>query len=209
MEPPPAREQRPDRRPSAGRAPAGPAGRGPGRNASGGPQPCRPPSAEPARLRELTAGFTQAFLEVEAGRRPRRQLDSLLCPLLAARLADVWVRTGALGKVVRVRGALVAPDRYEAVVVVRRGRRCGALAVVLARHGHAWRVVDAARPEDGVLPQPPAWCPWSGEPEPEPDEDPTEHEAAGQRGASLRRCADGRGQPDPAGAGSSPCRGLG
>ncbi len=53
-----------------------------------------------------------------------------------------------------IRGVLVAPHRYEAVAVVRRGERFGALVIVLVRIGGAWRVADAARPEDGAPARP-------------------------------------------------------
>lgn len=135
---------RPPARPraSAGTGPSGPAGRRP---------PPRRPSERAAgadQLRRLAAGFVQAFLEVECGLRPRGQLEPVLCPLLADRLFPVWVRQGALGRVLRTYGVRVTPGRYEAVVLVRRGPRVGALVVALARTERGWRVVDAARPED-------------------------------------------------------------
>lgn len=140
----------------AGSGPAGPAGSGPGRaagpDATPGPLAARGgPEAE--RLRRLTAGFAQAFLEVECGRRPRGQLRPVLCPRLADRLADIWLRPGPPGRVVHAYGSRVAADRFEGVAVVRRGERFGALAVSLAYTGSCWRVVDAARPEDGPVSQ--------------------------------------------------------
>lgn len=146
---------RPPTRPraGAGAGPCGPAGRR--------PAPRRPPErdagAEP--LRRLAAGFVQAFLEVECGLRPRDQLAPVLCPLLADRLFPVWVRQGALGRVVRTYGVRVTPRRYEAVVLVRRGPRVGALVVALARTDRGWRVVDAARPEDAPTGTRPALSP--------------------------------------------------
>lgn len=154
----PARRPRRQRDP-AGRGPAGPAGRG--------PRPQRPPTRLPdegqARLRAMAAGFSQAFLEVESGRRTRAQLDRVLCPQLAFKLADRWVRPGPPGTVVTTHGMLVAPHRYEAVAVVRRGDRFGALVVVLVRVRGAWRVADAARPEDGA---PASSTPEAGEKRP-------------------------------------------
>lgn len=149
-----AATRQPARRPGP---PGGPAGRGPEGPAGRGPKPRRPPGRDAARLRWLAAGFGQAFLEVESGRRTRAQLDRVLCPQLAFKLADRWVRPGPPGTVVTTHGMLVAPHRYEAVAVVRRGDRFGALAIVLVRIGGAWRVADAARPEDGapVRPVPP------------------------------------------------------
>lgn len=143
--------RQPARRP---RRPGDPAGRGPEGPAGRGPRPQRPPARTPAedqaRLARMAAGFSQAFLEVESGRRTRAQLDRVLCPQLAFKLAERWVRPGSPGKVVTTRGMLVTPHRYEAVAVVRRGERFGALVIVLVRIGGAWRVADAARPEDGA-----------------------------------------------------------
>ncbi|MEX0658594.1 MAG: Rv3235 family protein [Egibacteraceae bacterium] len=137
---------RPPPRPraGAGAGPCGPAGRRPG--------PRRPPERDAGaeQLHRLAAGFVQAFLEVECGLRPRDQLIPVLCPLLADRLFPVWVRQGALGRVVRIYGVRVTPRRYEAVVLVRRGPRVGALVVALARSDRGWRVVDAARCEDAA-----------------------------------------------------------
>lgn len=137
----------PSRTGAAGRGPSGPAGRR--------PAPERPPGradAEAERLRRLAAGFAQAFLEVECGRRPRVQLRPILCPRLDERLAAIWVRPGPVGHLVRTHGARVGAQRYEAVAVVRREQRVGAIVISLARQGTNWRVVDAARPEDGTSP---------------------------------------------------------
>ncbi|MBW3602531.1 MAG: hypothetical protein KY434_07525 [Actinobacteria bacterium] len=102
------------------------------------------------RLALLARGFAQLYLEVEAGWRPRSQLARLMTPRLYGRLLDGWVRPGAPGRVVRVRGVLAGPGRYEAVVVVRRPGRFGAVALSLVRSNGAWRVHDAVRPEDGA-----------------------------------------------------------
>lgn len=142
----------PIRRGAAGSGPTGPAGRR--------PAPERPAGRDSAddgdQLRRLAAGFAQAFLEVECGRRPRAQLRPVLCARLAGRLADVWLRPGPPGQVIHAHGAQVAPDRYEAVALVRRGQRFGALVVSLARNGAGWQVVEAARPEDAFIPSGPS-----------------------------------------------------
>lgn len=156
---PPIRSRSPAGR--AGRAPLGPAGAGPGGPA--GRQPAARSRAPGTRrlgtasaddvLRELVCGFARAFLEVEAGRRPRRQLRPVMSVELASRLAPLWVREGfAPGRVVRVCGSRPAPGRYEAVAVVVRGDRYGALAVSLARRRGTWLVVEAVRPEDAEPP---------------------------------------------------------
>jgi Family of unknown function (DUF6459) len=108
------------------------------------------------RLALMARGFAQLYLEVEAGWRPRSQLARLMTPRLYVQLFDVWVRPGRPGQVVRVRGALAGPGRYEAVAVVRRPGRFGAVALSLVRCNGAWRVHDAVRPEDGppVVPLP-------------------------------------------------------
>lgn len=145
----PARPPRPPRQADpAGRGPAGPAGRGPGPR-----RPSTRADEAQAPLQRLAAGFSQAFLEVESGRRTRAQLEPVLCPQLALTLADRWVRSGPPGRVVHTYGVRVAPNRYEAVAVVRRGDRFGALVITFVRIGAAWRVVDAARPEDVVHPE--------------------------------------------------------
>lgn len=132
----------------AGSAPAGGAGRRPANE-----HPGRRPTA--GSLRDLAARFAVLFLEVEAGHRPRRQLAPLMTPLLYARVSEVWVRAGAPGTVTSVRGDAAGSDRYEAVAVVRRGQRFGALAFQLRRTASGWRVDDLIRPEDGRLPAPP------------------------------------------------------
>lgn len=108
-----------------------------------------PPARTDEALCLLVYGFARAFLEVEAGRRPRRQLTPIMSPELATRLAAVWVRQGQPpGRVLRVRGSRVTRDRYEAAALVARGDRAGVLAVALLHRAGAWRVVEAARPED-------------------------------------------------------------
>jgi hypothetical protein len=95
------------------------------------------------------------FLEVEAGRRPRRQLAPLLAPLLYTRLAGIWHRGGAPGAVESVRIVGLEGPRCDAVVMVRRGPRRGAIAVQLVRGRNGWRIEDLARPEDRALPPAP------------------------------------------------------
>lgn len=133
--------------PPAGTHPAGAAGTGPHRSRGPG-RPTRP------TLRALAADFVRLFLEVEAGRRPTDHLLPLMDPLLYAALEGRWVRRGPAGQLVRVTGVLTAPDCYDAVAVVRRGERYGAIALRLLRRRGSWRVSDANRPEDGPLPAP-------------------------------------------------------
>lgn len=170
------------------RSPAEPAGNAPGGRAGRGPT-SPPASSRPAgarsdregQLRRLTHGFTALFLEVEAGRRPRRHLEPLMTPLLYARLAPVWVRGGWPGRVIAVRGMAGADHAYEAVAVVRRGARYGALGLRLVRTGEGWRVDEVARPEEGPLP-PPEFLP----PPDEPDSFDLVLAPAGRGGAVVR-----------------------
>lgn len=167
---PPARTPTRSSSGGAGRGSAGPAGSGPAGRA--GRRPAANARAAGTRrqattetddvLRELVGGFAQAFLEVEVGRRPRRQLSPVVSVELAARLAPLRAREGsAPGRVIRVCGSRATRDRYEAVVVVARGERYGGLAVSLARRRGRWLVVEAARPEDSRSATPAAHDPAS------------------------------------------------
>lgn len=133
----------------AGTHPSGPAGRRPAER--GGPphHGRRRPS-----VRELAATFARLYLEVECGRRSAAQAGPLLDRRLAAQLESVWVRPGAPGRLLAVTGERVTSDVYEAVAVVRRGRRVGAIAIRLVHRQGRWTVVEASRPEDGPLPEP-------------------------------------------------------
>jgi hypothetical protein len=106
-------------------------------------------------VRELAEAFARVYVEVESGRRTAAQARRILDPRLALRLEGVWCRPGPPSHVVRVLGTQVTADVYEAVAVVRRGERAGAVALRLERTRGRWLVVDASRPEDGVLPHPP------------------------------------------------------
>lgn len=137
-----------------GPGPAGPAGRRPQRThrPAGGP---RHPAADP-RL-DLARAFAQLWLEVEAGRRPPAHLHRLMDPRLVERLPHDALRgpcTG--GRIRRVTGASPGPQRFDAVVVVERAGRAGALAVRLVRDALGWKVTEAACPEAPPLPDEPS-----------------------------------------------------
>jgi len=148
-----SRPRRPGVAGPAGPGPRGPAGRGPGRAGVGRTR------QQPSDPLALVRGFVTLFLEVEAGQRPRRQAAALMAPELFAALERVWVRRGTVGRVIRVTGQHVAPGCVEAVAVVDRDGRQGAIAVRLVRFRGAWRVDRAVRPEDGPLPAPRWWLP--------------------------------------------------
>lgn len=120
----------------AGPAPSGPAGRRP---------PTRGQPTDEATLLALVRHFAVLYLEVEAGRRGDRQLGPLLSPWLRSRLV-VHQRPGT-GLLHAVAGARTAADRFDAVAVIRRGRRYGALAVRLEETPRGWLVTRAAHPE--------------------------------------------------------------
>jgi hypothetical protein len=130
-------------------APIGPAGRRP----PGHPGERQRPRRKPADPDCLSRWFAALFLEVEAGQRPRAHLEPLMDSRLVVRLASVWVRTGPPGQILSVHG-IPSPGIYDAVFVVRRGPRVGALCLRLVQTVSGWRVEEAARPEDGRLPQP-------------------------------------------------------
>jgi hypothetical protein len=137
-------------RPAAGTHPSGPAGRRPTPPSPAAARPGAPPAS---RLTELVAGFAQLYLEVECGRRPPRMARRLLDPRLAAQLEGRWVRRGGPpGHLVRVTVVRTSADVVDAVAVVRRGARSGAIAIRLARRHGRWLVTDAVRPEDGPPP---------------------------------------------------------
>ena len=133
----------------AGARPAGAAGTHPRGRAS-----ARTDLGAVGHRRHLVTAFVQLFLEVEAGCRPPRHLAPLLAPMLYARLTRVWYRGGRPGRVVSVSIIGSGPDAFDAVAVVRRGARCGAVSLRVALGAGGWRVQELARPEDGELPGP-------------------------------------------------------
>ena len=156
--PPPRSSTRPPADPSgpAGTRPAGPAGTRPAWSRGGADTaPASPSGGGATRLVAMVRDFTTLFLEVEAGRRPRRQLAGLLTPMLYARLTDIWVRGGTPGHVVTVTLLSREATHADLVARVRRGDRHGALSLRLVRvPGRGWLVDVVARPEDGHLPAP-------------------------------------------------------
>lgn len=116
------------------------------------PEPARAPESE-IELRRLALAYAQLYLEVESGLRPRHAVEPMMTPRLCARLQAHWLRPGPLRRPTAARVSRFGPDCFEAAVSVRGARRSGALALRLERRGGRWRVVEAARPEDGVLPE--------------------------------------------------------
>jgi len=140
-----ARRPRPSGQPRplgpAGGAPAGPAGRGPRRTAR------NDVDREDAFLLDLARQFAAAYLEIEAGRRGVRQLLAVGWARVPAQPVSPRAAT-APGRVVSVAGTRTLPGRFDAVALVRRGHRFGALVIRLTRHTGTWIVDDARCPED-------------------------------------------------------------
>ncbi len=117
------------------------------------PRPQRP---DPARLAALLVRLTS---EVAAGRRPLSQLEPLLAPTLARRLA-AGLRPGMHRPqreptVVRVIADDPTPSgAVEATVLIERDGRVTAIAVRLERHHGAWRATELTAPEAGYPPLP-------------------------------------------------------
>lgn len=142
----------------AGVSPRGPAGTHPAGRAQARSRP---------GVADLAAGFVSLFLEVEAGRRPRAHLAGIMSPMLYARLSEVWVRGGSPGTVLGVRVTGTGPRGVDLVALVRRGERCGAIALHMAVTLRGWLVDEIALPEHGPLPLPPYPVPMAGDEEPD------------------------------------------
>jgi hypothetical protein len=155
--PVPTPRPRPNPGGPAGARPAGAAGTRPAGAAGSHPRMRSNPGSglDGAEHRKyLVTAFVELFLEVEAGRRPPQQLRPLLAPMLYARLNRVWHRGGPPGRVVSVSVIAGGADCFDAIAVVVRGRRSGAVSLRLARGAGRWRIEELARPEDGPLPGP-------------------------------------------------------
>ena len=168
----------------AGSRPAGPAGTRPAGTKAQRPSALRPGD----RALSMGRGFVTLFLEVEAGRRPRRQLARVMTPMLYARLTDAWLLPGPLGEIASIHLAGMQRDTCDLVAIVRRGPRCAAVALRLTRHPRkGWLVDDIARPECGPLPPPPY---------PVPAEDDDDDDEAAPLPAARHPQGNGAAAPD-------------
>lgn len=105
---------------------------------------------DPRHLVEVVA---RAYLEVEAGRRPLRQLVPLLAPAVRLRLEGTHKRPRSpLGpdatSLISIRCSEPREDVLEAAAIVRRASRVAALVIRAERYRGTWRIVEIARPED-------------------------------------------------------------
>lgn len=116
----------------------------------------RPPSApDPERLARL---LVRVWFEVQAGRRPFKQLAPLVAPALHRRLSSQLPRRRhdrppmSAATIRRVVVTCPREDAYELCVLVEREGRVTAVALRLERRHGAWRAVDMTAPESGLQP---------------------------------------------------------
>lgn len=99
----------------------------------------------------LARAVALLWLEVESGRRRPATVAHLLDHGLWQRLRHRWVRGGPPGQLVRLLVHRKSATSCDAVAVVARGERTGAITFRLCRRDDGWCVVDAGLPElDGA-----------------------------------------------------------
>lgn len=101
-----------------------------------------PPVEDPTVPPPPVSLLLRALLEVLAGRRPASQIALRTSPEIAADLLSRPRRHSAAPpqQVVRLRVRRVRDDAVEACAVIRRGARCGALAMRLEYGSRGWLV---------------------------------------------------------------------
>jgi hypothetical protein len=111
----------------------------------------------PARVQDPTAlavAAATAYLEVRAGRRPARQLERLLSPVVRVEMAQmIRDRRGqqpAIGgiSVLRVVTSQPSPHILDAAVVCRDGSSHTAVAVRVELRRSGWAITALSTPED-------------------------------------------------------------
>lgn len=116
-----------------------------------GPQRQRPRVQDPTALAVAAA---TAYLEIRAGRRPARQLERLLAPLVRVELAQVVrdrrAEQPAMGGIclLRVMTSQPSPHVLDAVVVCRDGTRHTAVATRVEFRPSGWAITALSTPED-------------------------------------------------------------
>lgn len=95
----------------------------------------------------VAARIVRLLNEVEAGRRPARQVSPLFAPHLRGAIRRVRPDPGPVPDVHRlVITAATAAHTYEIVAVCRRNDRYGAIGLRLSRTDDGWVVTDVAHP---------------------------------------------------------------
>lgn len=131
----------------------------------GGGPPTTPRPAPGPDPERLIAAVARYVLEVECSRRPLWQLEPVLTPSVARRVArrhrrlQVEARrTGSTipgpgpGTIVKLICQTPAEGVCEATVILRVGERVTSMSVRAERWRGGWRVVELARPEDALEP---------------------------------------------------------
>lgn len=119
---------------------------------TGTPDRHRPARRVPRRdVDRLARAVALLWLEVESGRRRPATVAHLLDHGLWQRLRHRWVRGGPPGRLVRLLVHRNSATVCDAVAVVARGERTGAITFRLCRRNDGWCVVEAGVPElDGA-----------------------------------------------------------
>jgi hypothetical protein len=119
-----------------------------GRSAPASTPPASPdPASGPREVDRLARAVALLWLEVESGRRRPAAVAHLLTHELWQRLCHGWVRGGPPGRLVRLLVHRHSATLCDAVAVVARGERTGAITFRLRHCGGGWCVVDAGVPE--------------------------------------------------------------
>lgn len=94
----------------------------------------------PEQGRSVAAAVVRRLLEVLDGRRPARQLGTVLVPRVLSKLeATPRTTTGGGLRLRTVHVCLPGPATIEACAVVQAGRRCRAFALRLEQTGTSWK----------------------------------------------------------------------
>jgi len=119
--------------------------------------PSRPDRTTRARIQDpvaLAVAAATAYLEIRAGRRPARQIERLLAPVVRVELARmVYLRRheqppiGGIS-VLRVISSQPGPNILDGAVVCRDGMAVTAVAVRVEFRRGRWSITALSTPED-------------------------------------------------------------
>lgn len=124
------------------------------------PEPPRTATSASRRVQDpvaLAVAAATAYLEIRAGRRPARQIDRLVAPVLRAEIASVirerrHERTSLGGiSVLRVVTSQPGPSILDAAVVCRDGTGHTVVAVRVEFRRSGWSITALSTPEDQAL----------------------------------------------------------
>jgi hypothetical protein len=118
------------------------------------PRPDRTPRGRIQDPVALAVAAASAYLEIRAGRRPARQIERLLAPVVRAELArTVHLRRHEVPpiggiSVLRVISGQPGPNILDAAVVCRDGTAVTAVAVRVEFRRGGWSITALSTPED-------------------------------------------------------------